>query len=96
VINIRNIERNGPVVLVMEVCEDDEVILISGKGMIIRVPASGIRVTRRMTQGVRLMEPPEDDVVADAARLSSEAFDEEDQEEATEPEQGQEAARHTQ
>ena len=78
VINIRNIERNGPVVSVMKVAEEDEAILISGRGMIIRVPVSGVRCTRRMTQGVRVMNLPEDDVVVDAARLVTDELDDEE------------------
>ncbi|MBN1433789.1 DNA gyrase subunit A [Candidatus Fermentibacterales bacterium] len=81
VINIRNVERNGQVVQVMEVSDEDEAILVSARGMIIRVPVAGIRATRRMTQGVRLMVLPEDDEVVDAARLVAEEL--EDPEEQT-------------
>lgn len=71
VINIRNIERNGHVVVVKEVEQEDELILISAKGMVIRVPVEQTRVTGRNTQGVRIMNLPNNDKVVDAERLET-------------------------
>jgi DNA gyrase subunit A len=70
VINILNIDRNGPVISIMEVCSDDELILISALGMIIRLPVSQIREMGRSTMGVRLMNLPDDDRIVDAAIVS--------------------------
>jgi DNA gyrase subunit A len=70
VINILNIDRNGPVISIMEVCQEDELILISALGMIIRLPVSQIREMGRSTMGVRLMNLPADDRVVDAAIVS--------------------------
>ena len=70
VINILNIDRNGPVICIMEVCGDDELILISALGMIIRLPVSQIREMGRSTMGVRLMNLPDDDRIVDAAIVS--------------------------
>ncbi|MBD3277725.1 MAG: DNA gyrase subunit A, partial [Candidatus Aegiribacteria sp.] len=70
VINIRNIERNGSVISIMQVEEDDEIILISAQGMIIRVPVCQIRQTGRSTMGVRLMDLPKDDSIVDSAIVS--------------------------
>ncbi len=67
VINIRNIERNGSVISIMRVSEEDELILISALGMIIRLPVGQIREMGRSTMGVRLMNLPEDDRIVDAA-----------------------------
>ncbi|NOQ21236.1 MAG: DNA gyrase subunit A [Candidatus Aegiribacteria sp.] len=67
VINIRNIDRNGPVISIMKVSEDDELILISAFGMIIRLPIAQIREMGRSTMGVRLMNLPDEDRVVDAA-----------------------------
>ncbi len=69
VINIRNIERNGPVISVMQVSEEDELILISASGMIIRLPVEQIREMGRNTMGVRLMNLPEEDRVVDATAV---------------------------
>jgi len=71
VINILNIERNGPVISIMKVIEDDELILISSLGMIIRLPVEQIREMGRSTMGVRLMNLPEEDSVVDAAIVRS-------------------------
>jgi DNA gyrase subunit A len=67
VINIRNIDRNGSVISIMRVSEEDELILISALGMIIRLPVEQIREIGRSTMGVRLMNLPEEDRVVDAA-----------------------------
>lgn len=67
VINITNIHRNGPVISIMRVSDDDELIMISAQGMLIRLPVGQIRETGRSTMGVKLMNLPEDDRVADAA-----------------------------
>ncbi|MBL7054218.1 DNA gyrase subunit A [Candidatus Woesearchaeota archaeon] len=65
---VRNIicsERNGKVVSVNSVLDNDEIIFISQKGIVIRVPVSDISVIGRATQGVRLMKlNGEDKVVA--------------------------------
>jgi len=65
--NIMNIERNGPVISIMQVNGDDELILISALGMIIRLPVEQIREMGRSTMGVKLMNLPGDDSVVDAA-----------------------------
>ncbi|MCD4701168.1 MAG: DNA gyrase subunit A [Candidatus Aegiribacteria sp.] len=67
VINILNIDRNGPVISIMQVSEEDELILISSLGMIIRLPVEQIREMGRSTMGVRLMNLPDEDRVVDAA-----------------------------
>jgi DNA gyrase subunit A len=56
-------------------------MMITRKGIIIRVPVEGIRVIGRNTQGVRLMNLDEGDVVVDVARVVKE--DEGGAEEAT-------------
>ena len=66
IITIKTTERNGPVVAVATVTEADEVMLITNQGMLIRMPARGISVIGRNTQGVRLitLESKEEQVVA--------------------------------
>ena len=67
---VRNIicsERNGKVVGVRRVVDSDELLVVSKNGIIIRIPASGISVIGRNTQGVRVMKlEPGDKVVATA------------------------------
>jgi DNA gyrase subunit A len=69
VINIKTTERNGNVVTIKEVSDEDELMLISVSGQIIRTSAKFISVISRNTQGVRLMRLNQGDKVADAAKI---------------------------
>jgi DNA gyrase subunit A len=69
VINIRATERNGKVVDIKEVVTDDELMLITQKGIIIRQPVKQISVIGRSTQGVRLINLTAGDRVVDVARV---------------------------
>ena len=69
VINIKTTDRNGPVVAVKEVVDDDELMIISHHGIIIRMSLGAIRVMGRATQGVRLINLDEGDKVIDVARV---------------------------
>ncbi|WP_242344223.1 DNA gyrase subunit A [Anaeromyxobacter terrae] len=55
IITIKTTERNGPVVAAALVSDAEEVMLITNGGMLIRMPARGISVIGRNTQGVRLI-----------------------------------------
>jgi DNA gyrase subunit A len=65
IITIKTTERNGPVVAAAAVSDAEEVMLITNRGMLIRMPARGISVIGRNTQGVRLitLESKEEQVV---------------------------------
>jgi DNA gyrase subunit A len=76
VVNIRCSDRNGPVVAVKAVSDEDELFLVSAGGLVIRIPVSDIRTIGRYTQGVRLMNLPDGDRVVDAAIIRT--TDEED------------------
>jgi DNA gyrase subunit A len=70
IITIRTSDRNGDVVGVAQVLDDDEVMLITGGGKVLRCRVSGISTMGRATQGVRLMDlGPGEEVVA-VARLA--------------------------
>ncbi len=69
VINVKTNERNGKVVALKEVLEDDELMLITEKGMIIRQPIKSIKEIGRNTQGVRLISLDEGDRVVAVARV---------------------------
>ncbi|MFH0904543.1 MAG: DNA gyrase subunit A [Methanobacteriota archaeon] len=64
--------RNGNVVDIRTVHEDDEIMVTTSKGIIIRVPVSGIKVQGRNTQGVRIMKVDSGDRVVGVARLAKE------------------------
>jgi len=69
VISIKTSERNGSVVCIMEVVDNDELILITQIGIIIRLPVQDIRSIGRVTQGVRLMNLDDKDLVVDVERV---------------------------
>jgi DNA gyrase subunit A len=69
IINIQTSDRNGKVVGMAYVHDEDEVMLISQQGMILRMKAGDVRVIGRATQGVRLIEMEEGDQVVAIAKL---------------------------
>ncbi|MEW5995148.1 MAG: DNA gyrase C-terminal beta-propeller domain-containing protein, partial [Candidatus Zixiibacteriota bacterium] len=72
VINVKTSERNGEVVTIKEALDDDELILITKKGIANRQAVKDIKVIGRNTQGVRLITLSKDDVVIDVARVVKE------------------------
>ena len=62
-------DRNGQVVGVAYVHDDDELLLITQQGMILRMPANDVRAIGRATQGVQLIDIEGDDQVVSIARL---------------------------
>src|SRR5262249_44624747 len=81
IINIQTSDRNGKVVGIAYLHDDDEVMLISQQGMILRLKAGGIRTIGRATQGVRLIEMEEGDAVCSVGKLAEREDDEETPEE---------------
>ncbi|NOT07265.1 MAG: DNA gyrase subunit A [Gemmatimonadales bacterium] len=72
IITLHNTEKTGGLVALKEVLPDDELMMITKKGIIIRVPVEGIRVIGRNTQGVRVMHLDEGDLLVDVARVVKE------------------------
>jgi DNA gyrase subunit A len=70
IINIQTTERNGRVVGMASVHDEDEFMLITQQGKILRTVARDIRTIGRATQGVRLIEIDSDDRVVSLARLA--------------------------
>jgi DNA gyrase subunit A len=71
--DIRTSERNGKVVGIAAVREEDDIMLISANGMVNRTHVEEVRITGRNTQGVRLMDLRDGDKLAVLARLAREA-----------------------
>lgn len=69
VINIKLTSKNGQVVSVLAVREEDEVILMTVGGMVVRCPVNQIRTSGRAAQGVHLIRLKGKDRVAAAARV---------------------------
>ncbi len=70
VIGIKTSERNGQVVAILIVDEDDDLMLMTDSGKMIRTPISGISVISRNTQGVKLINREATEKVIGAARLA--------------------------
>jgi DNA gyrase subunit A len=65
VISIKVVEKGGNAVGLIQVQDEDEIVLITNGGMVIRMPARNISVLGRNTQGVKLMDlDPEDRIVS--------------------------------
>ena len=62
-------ERNGKVIWVKEVTDDDEIMVTSREGMIVRIPVKDIRIQGRNTMGVRIMKLNEGDKVVSVAKI---------------------------
>lgn len=60
-------ERNGPLVATLMVSKDDEVLIQTKRGKVVRIPVASIRETGRIAQGVGLMDVAEGDCVSVAA-----------------------------
>ena len=69
VTNIKSTNKNGAVVGIKTVMDNDELMCITKKGVIIRFKATDVSVIGRYTQGVRIMKLREDDSVVAVARV---------------------------
>jgi DNA gyrase subunit A len=70
IINIQTSERNGKVIGVAQVNDDDELMLITQQGKILRMASKDIRTIGRSTQGVKLIDIEGDDRAVSIARLA--------------------------
>jgi DNA gyrase subunit A len=69
IVNIVTSERNGRVMNSFPVNQNDQIMLMSDKGTLIRCPVKDIRIAGRNTQGVMLFRTAKDEVVVVAARI---------------------------
>ena len=70
IINIQTSDRNGKVVGIARVTDDDELMLITQQGKILRMASKDIRTIGRATQGVKLIDIEGDDRAVSIARLA--------------------------
>ena len=70
IINIQTSERNGKVVGMTQVHDDDELMVITEQGKILRMASRDIRAIGRATQGVRLIDIEGEDRTVSIARLA--------------------------
>jgi DNA gyrase subunit A len=78
VANIEVTSRNGSVVQSFPVGEDDQIMLVTNRGQLIRCPVHDIRIARRQTQGVTVFRVGDDEEVVAVAHLSDLGEDEGD------------------
>jgi DNA gyrase subunit A len=72
IITLKRADKTGDIVALKEVLPDDELMMITKKGIMIRVPVEGIRISGRNTQGVKIMNLTAADLVVDVARVVKE------------------------
>src|SRR3954471_10882024 len=92
IITVNRTDKTGDAVSLMEVLPDDELMLITKHGVAIRMSVKGIRVAGRNTQGVKLVNLDNDDLVMDVARVVPDDESAEGEEETAEvgPDSGEE------
>ena len=70
IITIKTTEKVGNMVTIQEVVDDDDLMIITAKGVIIRLKLQGVNIIGRNTQGVRLIRLDEGDRIADVTRVA--------------------------
>ena len=70
--DIRTSDRNGEVIGIARVTDEDEIFMMTGKGKIQRIKAADINVIGRNTQGVRIMNVDEGDQLVAVVRVPPE------------------------
>ncbi|WP_306535333.1 DNA gyrase subunit A [Geobacter sp.] len=70
IITIKTTERNGCVVDIMQVTDENDLMLITDQGKILRIPVAPFSVIGRNTQGVRLMTAEQNERIVAVARLA--------------------------
>ena len=77
-IDIRTTARNGRAVAVLAVREDDGLMFVTERGLIVRIAAESVRQTGRGTQGVRVVNLKEGDRLISMARVAESGDEEAD------------------
>jgi DNA gyrase subunit A len=73
IIDIKTVGRNGNVVGMLQVRAGDDILLITTKGKVIRIPAEEVSSQGRNTMGVRIIDLDADDRVGSIARVEAES-----------------------
>ena len=72
ILTVKTGEKNGKLIAMKEVNDNDELVIISNTGMVIRQSVKDIRVMGRNTQGVRVIRLREGETIADIAKVVKE------------------------
>ena len=65
-------ERNGRLVASFPIAENDQIMLVTNGGQLIRCPVHDVRIAGRNTQGVRIFKTDKDEKVVSVERVSEE------------------------
>ena len=95
VFTLKTSDRNGHLISLMEVVDNDDLMIVTKDGMIIRQPVERINIIGRNTQGVRLIGLNDGDKVFDITRIASEPEEDGDDVEYEVVENGAESASET-
>ena len=79
IVNIVTSERNGRVIASFPVEDDDQIMLMTDKGKVIRTFVQNIRIAGRNTQGVTIFRTAKDEKVVSATRIDAEHAEDEDE-----------------
>ncbi len=72
VISMNLTEKTGDVIAILEVTDNEDIVVMTAQGVVIRQAAKDIRVIGRNTQGVRLIKLDDEDAIADIAIVTHE------------------------
>ncbi|MEC7995264.1 MAG: DNA gyrase C-terminal beta-propeller domain-containing protein, partial [Pseudomonadota bacterium] len=75
VIAMQTSDRNGQLVSAVQVFSGDELMLISNNGTLVRTDSDGVSIVGRNTQGVRLINLKEDEVLNSVERIAEQTDD---------------------
>ena len=73
-------DKTGPLVKALRVTDDDEIMLMTSAGQSVRIACAGISKIGRATQGVKLMNLKEGELIQDIARIASDKTEGEEEE----------------
>ena len=65
-------ERNGRLIATFPIAENDQIMLVTNAGQLIRCPVHDVRIAGRNTQGVRIFKTDKDEKVVSVERVSEE------------------------
>ncbi len=75
IINIRMVPRNGDVITVKDVSDENDLIMMSEGGMVVRIASTSVSMIGRSTQGVRLISLKKGDRLISVAKVPPEEDD---------------------
>ncbi len=84
IITLKTTEKVGPMVSLMEVVDTDDLMIVTDKGVLIRLPVQDIRTIGRNTQGVRVIRLDEGSRISSISRVMEEESDSNDGSESSE------------